>query len=163
MQAYIVVHNLYEKKFGCHSGSVLQWYIHLYWLIVLRKDEQRILYSGSGDVPSAEIVPFSGDPGPHLLHGSWSHRSSYPNRHRDRSIRFCTAHGCDQQTDRHTYRPPNDNNTPHLMLALRGGLIMTEIYKSVLTENSVATQKHKSASINTNKIQYKIQRSSPSQ
>jgi len=63
MQAYIVVHNLNEKKFGCHSGSVLQWYIHLYWLTVLRKDEQRILYSGSGDVPSAEIVPFSGGSG----------------------------------------------------------------------------------------------------
>ena len=37
------------------------------------------------------------------------------------------------------------------------------IYKSLFTENSVATQKHSSASINTNKIQYKIQRSSPSQ
>jgi len=37
------------------------------------------------------------------------------------------------------------------------------IYKSLLTENTVATQKHNSASINTNKIQYKIQRSSPSQ
>jgi len=36
-------------------------------------------------------------------------------------------------------------------------------YKSLFTENSVATQKHSSASINTNKIQYKIQRSSPSQ
>jgi len=33
------------------------------------------------------------------------------------------------------------------------------LYKSVFTENSVATQKHSSASINTNKIQYKIQRS----
>jgi len=37
------------------------------------------------------------------------------------------------------------------------------LYKSLLTENSVATQKHNSTSINTNKIQYKIQRSSPSQ
>jgi len=36
-------------------------------------------------------------------------------------------------------------------------------YKSLFTENSVATQKHSSASINTNKIQYKKQRSSPSQ
>ena len=37
------------------------------------------------------------------------------------------------------------------------------LYKSLFTENSVATQKHCSTSINTNKIQYKIQRSSPSQ
>jgi len=37
------------------------------------------------------------------------------------------------------------------------------LYKSLFTENSVATQKHSSTSINTNKIQYKIQRSSPSQ
>jgi len=37
------------------------------------------------------------------------------------------------------------------------------LYKSLLTENSVATQKHSSASINSNKIQYKIQRPSPSQ
>ena len=29
------------------------------------------------------------------------------------------------------------------------------IYKSLFTENSVATQKHSSTSINTNKIQYK--------
>ena len=34
---------------------------------------------------------------------------------------------------------------------------------STFTENLVATQKHSSANINTNKIQYKIQRSSPSQ
>jgi len=37
------------------------------------------------------------------------------------------------------------------------------LYKSLFTENSVATQKHSSANINTNKIQYKMQRSSPSQ
>ena len=32
------------------------------------------------------------------------------------------------------------------------------LYKSLFTENSVATQKHSSANINTNKIQYNIQR-----
>ena len=37
------------------------------------------------------------------------------------------------------------------------------LYTSLFTENSVAIQKHSSASINTNKIQYKIQRSSPPQ
>ena len=37
------------------------------------------------------------------------------------------------------------------------------VYKSLFTENSVATQKHNSTSKNTNKIQYKIERSSPSQ
>jgi len=31
------------------------------------------------------------------------------------------------------------------------------IYKSLFTENSIAIQKHSSSSINTNKIQYKIQ------
>ena len=36
------------------------------------------------------------------------------------------------------------------------------IYKCLFTENSVATHKHSSTSINTNKIQYKIQRSNPS-
>ena len=41
--------------------------------------------------------------------------------------------------------------------------LMCFIYKSLFTENSVATQKRSSAIINTNKIQYKIQRSSPSQ
>jgi len=40
--------------------------------------------------------------------------------------------------------------------------VLIRIYKSLFTENSVATQKDSSASINTNKIQYKIQRSSPS-
>jgi len=42
-------------------------------------------------------------------------------------------------------------------------LSKADMYKSLFTENTVATQKHSSASINTNKIQYKIQRSSPSQ
>jgi len=37
------------------------------------------------------------------------------------------------------------------------------IIKSLFTENSAATQEQYSTSINTNKIQYKMQRSSPSQ
>jgi len=32
----------------------------------------------------------------------WSHPSPQPKRHLDRFIRFCRAHGCDQQTHRQT-------------------------------------------------------------
>jgi len=62
-----------------------------------------------------------GDLGPHLMHGFLSHLTPYPKRHLDLFIRFCRAHGCDQQTDRQTYirkqthRPRHIGiNMPHL-------------------------------------------------
>jgi len=47
--------------------------------------------------------PFpSGNPDPHLMHGSWGCTSSLLKRHVDRFSRFSTVHGRDQQTDHAT-------------------------------------------------------------
>jgi len=59
-----------------------------------------------------QSCPFAAWSGPHLIHGSLSHRSPQPKRHLDRFSRFCTAHYCDRQTDRSGYSVCN--NRPHL-------------------------------------------------
>ena len=47
--------------------------------------------------------PFpSGNPDPHLMHGSWGCTSSLLKRHVDRFSRFSTVHDRDQQTDHAT-------------------------------------------------------------
>jgi len=42
-------------------------------------------------------------PWPHLIHGSLNPQESVSKRHLDRFSRFCTAHPCEQQTDRRCY------------------------------------------------------------
>ena len=49
----------------------------------------------------------------------WTHLNPYPKWHLDQLSRFCKTHGCDRQTDRHTYRNTHqkntDNNKPHIL------------------------------------------------
>ena len=61
-------------------------------------------------------LPFPWGSGPHLIHGPWVHPNLPLNRHLDQFSRFCIAHECDQQSDRHTDRP-RYSKRPHLTIA----------------------------------------------
>jgi len=74
------------------------------------------LYNRPGDAPLKKIVPYPGIQVTTQYMVPLSNPSAYPKRQIDWFIHFCGAHGCDQQTQRHT----ETEGTEHATSLARG-------------------------------------------